>query len=436
LKPPTSVIDSLAFGGNGVCRIEGKVCFVPFSCPGDEVYLRITSQKKAYSIASISELLNPSSQRDIPVCKIFGSCGGCCWQHISYPVQLEQKRNILAESLRRSTRVKDILIDNTEASPLQYGYRSRMQFKVSAQKGVLKIGFFRKGTHLVEDAVEGCPIAVPVINQVINKFRKFLGSYPEVESISQIDIDAGENGVVVVLHQSGKISLKNKMQIIEKVPDFGPCSGLFIKSDKNLHVEKLWGDSRISYSLNKVGNSPGNFTLTYPPTGFAQVNQMQNRALLSIVHRLGGFKSSDHLLDLYCGNGNFSIPLAAEVAAITGIEWNSESILAAEHNIKLNKVANIKFICDDVSLALGQLADEGCKFDAVLLDPPRSGATDSVPRIARLQPKKIIYVSCDPSTLARDCGLFLTFGYSFVRSIPIDMFPNTHHIESVTLLSR
>ena len=145
---------------------------------------------------------------------------------------------------------------------------------------------------------------------------------------------------------------------------------------------------------------------------------------------------SDRLLDLYCGNGNFSLPLAAEVASVVGIEGNADSVRAAEHNRELNKVANARFFCDDVATGVNALVEQGDAFDIVLLDPPRAGAGDALPGIVRLQPQRIIYVSCDPSTLARDCGLLSARGYTVATSVPIDMFPQTYHIESVTLLRR
>ena len=433
---PIATIDSLAFGGNGVCRIGGKVCFVPFSCPGDEVALRITAQKKSYCTASIAEIINPSCYRTVPVCAIFGACGGCSWQHISYTAQLEHKRKILAETLWRSARVPADLIGDVVAASMPYGYRSRLQFKVSAENGKLRIGFYRQGSHKVEDAPDGCPIAAPVINQVLNCFRTVLKSYPDVESISQLSIDAGDNGVVAVIHHSGKVTSENRNFLFDRSADFGPCTGLFLKADKRSSLEKLWGSSEISYSMNQADPDQKKVTLTYPPGGFAQVHQMQNISMLSVIRQLGTFNTSEQLLDLYCGNGNFTIPLAAEVASVTGIEGNADSILAAEYNKELNRVANIQFFCDDVTAGVQRLIDQGRKFDAVLLDPPRSGAGDAIAGIVCLQPNKIVYVSCDPSTLARDCGLLSGFGYSVVKSVSIDMFPQTYHIESVTLLHR
>lgn len=188
--------------------------------------------------------------------------------------------------------------------------------------------------------------------------------------------------------------------------------------------------------MNQADTEQNPVILMYPPGGFAQVHQLQNISMLSVVRRLGDFTSSELLLDLYCGNGNFSIPLAAEVSSVVGIEGNPDSIRAAENNRTLNKVANAEFFCDDVVSGVRLLVDQGRTFDTVLLDPPRAGAGDAVPGIVSLQPNKIIYVSCDPSTLARDCGLLAGSGYTVVTSVPVDMFPQTYHIESVTLLCR
>jgi 23S rRNA (uracil1939-C5)-methyltransferase len=431
-----ATIDKLAFGGNGVCRIDGKVCFVPLSCPGDEVSLRISAQKKSYCTASINEIIKPSPSRTVPGCSIFGACGGCNWQHISYPVQLEHKRLILAETLWRGARVPADLIEEVTAASLLYGYRCRLQFKVSVQKGMLCIGFYRQGSHQVVDAAEGCPVAAPVINQTLDSFRAVLRSYPDVESISQLSIDAGDNGVVVVIHHNGRVPSKIRDYFIDRAGDFGPCTGLYLKADNRLYGEKVWGSSDLSYQMPQTDTCQNPVVLTYLPGGFAQVNQLQNRSMLSVIRRFGAFTSSDLLLDLYCGNGNLSIPLAAEVASVVGIEGNADSIRAAEHNCELNKVANARFFCDDVSSGVRRLVDQGLRFDTVLLDPPRAGAGEAVSEIVRLAPDKIIYVSCDPSTLARDCGLLSGCGYSVVTSVPIDMFPQTFHIESVTLLCR
>ncbi len=427
---PVAVIEKLAFGGSGVCRLDGKVCFVPLSCPGDEVSLRITSQKKSYCIASIAEIIHPSPSRVTPSCGLFGQCGGCSWQQISYPAQLEQKRNILAETLWRGARVPADLIGDVVPAAKQYGYRNRLQFKVSVRISELCIGFFRQGSHQVVDAADGCPVAAPVINQVLHCFRSVLRSYPDAQLVSQLSIDAGDSGVVVIIHQSGKVTAKGRSYLTGRADDFGACTGLFIRSDTQSRSEKLWGSPDIFYHMAGADADQKQVVLSYPPGGFAQVHQLQNRAMLSVIRRLGDFTPAEQLLDLYCGNGNFSLPLAAEVASVTGIEGNAGSIRASEHNRDLNNVANARFFCDDAASGVQQLVGQGRQFDTVLLDPPRAGAGDALSGIVRLNPNKIIYVSCDPSTLARDCGVLAGCGYAVAASVPIDMFPQTFHIEA------
>lgn len=433
---PVATIDTLAFGGAGVCRIDGKVCFVPFSCPGDEVSLRITTRKKSYSTAAIAEVIQPSPSRTVPACPVFGACGGCNWQHISYSVQLEQKRNILVEALRRGAHVPAGLVEDVVAAPQPYGYRNRLQFKVSVTGGELRIGFYREGSHQVVDAATGCPIAAPVINQVLGNFRALLRAYPDVGKVSRLDIDAGDSGVIVIVHQSGTITTQNRRFFVARAGDCGPCTGLFLKAGTQSPGEKVWGSAEISYRMAPATADREPVELAYPPGGFSQVHQRQNCAMLSVIRRLGTFTPADTLLDLYCGNGNFSIPLAAEVASVVGIEGNADSIRAAEDNGARNAIANVRFFCDDAASGVNRLVGQGLGFDVVLLDPPRAGAADALQGIAALHPDRIIFVSCDPSTLARDCGLLSGHGYTVKTSVPIDMFPQTYHIESVTLLCK
>ncbi len=427
-------IDKLAFGGNGVCRIEGKVCFVPYSCPGDSVSLLVTRQKKSYCTAEIAEILQPSPDRVTPLCQIFGACGGCSWQHIKYPVQLEQKTQIFYETLWRGARVDANLITSAVASPLEYNYRGRVQFKVSVTHGNLSIGFYRNGTHEVVDATNGCPVAKPLINEIIKCFRTVLADFDGVKFICQISIDTGELGTIAIISYSGKDLDGIRAFLAGRSTELKPCSGLFLRTGHRNLIEKVWGIEEVSYSMPHCKPDQAPLLLSYLPGNFAQVNQIQNVAILSIIRHLADFNSTDKLLDLYCGNGNFSIPLAANVLTVLGIEGSSDSISSAKSNKDRNGLRNVKFICDDVKNALQRLVRDGRSFDVILLDPPRAGAGEALSDIVRLNPDKIVYVSCDPSTLARDCGLFAGHGYHVIKSVPLDMFPQTYHLESVTLL--
>lgn len=431
-----ATIDKLAFGGNGVCRINGKVCFVPFSCPGDEVRLAITSEKRSYQLARIVEVISPAPQRSTPPCPLFGTCGGCSWQHIAYAQQLEAKQQILAETMWRGARVEAEHITATRPSALQYGYRSRVQFKLHGSGSRLQIGFYRTGSHIVEDVGQGCPVALPVINEVLGRFRAVLTSCAEIRFIPKISIDCAEQGVIAVVTYSGRERASVVDFFTNHREELLPLTGLYLKSDRNTPLLKVYGDEVLAYTLPALSSDAGLCRLSYQAGGFAQVNREQNKAMLEIVSQLAGFNGTEQVLDLYCGNGNFSLPIAGLVAQVTGIEEYAGSIAAARENCTVNGIGNAAFICADAAGGTRQLADAGRYFDTIILDPPRTGAAEAIPEICRLNPATVIYVSCDPSTLARDCGLLAACGYQVLECVPVDMFPQTYHIESVTLLKK
>ena len=431
-----ATIASLAFGGNGVCRINGKVCFVPFSCPGDELRLAVTTEKRSYQLARIVEVLVPSPFRVTAPCPVFGSCGGCAWQHIDYAQQLLAKQQILTDALWRGARVDGSCVRPVIPSPSQYGYRSRVQLKLHAAAGRLRIGFFRNNSHTVEDAGEGCPIALPAINQALSALRRVLAAFPEIAAIAEISINCAEQGVVAVISYSGCDSTVTTAFFLERRADLAPLTGLFLRTGRTAALRKVYGDELLTYTLPAAAAEAPAIRLSYQPAGFSQVNQDQNRAMLEVVRRLAGFQATESVLDLYCGNGNFSLPIAGEVAGVLGIEENAGSITAATANMTANGISNAEFIRADALAGVKQLADGGRSFDTVIIDPPRAGAAELVGELYRLNPARIIYVSCDPSTLARDCGLLGGSGYQVRECVPLDMFPQTYHLESVTLLQK
>jgi len=436
MPSPVAIIDKLAFGGNGVCRIDGKVCFVPLSCPGDEVRLEVTAEKRSYLTARITELLFPSPLRVVPPCPLFGSCGGCNWQHISYAGQLAAKRDIHAETMWRGARVENGRIGETLPSPQEYGYRNRVQFKLNSGAAGLQIGFFRNGTHFVEDAPQGCPIALPAINRALRNLRSVLASFPEPAAIPQINIECGALESVATINYIGNNHDAVARFFRERFSELSPLSGVYLQTGRKSTLQKLCGDGYLAYPVPAVVPSSPPATLTFRPGGFSQVNSAQNRAILEIVRRMASFGGHEDLLDLYCGNGNFSVPLARCVTSVTGLEGYGDSIAAARENCRLNGVANGEYICVDVASGVARLAAAGRRFHSVILDPPRTGAAEALPALCRLNPDRIIYISCDSSTLARDCGFLAGQGYCVAESIPLDMFPQTFHVESVTLLCR
>jgi 23S rRNA (uracil1939-C5)-methyltransferase len=277
-------------------------------------------------------------------------------------------------------------------------------------------------------------VALPVINQALNSLRAVLAAFPEKHAITKIKVECTDNEVVAVITFIGRDKRTVKRYFLERRSDLMPLTGIYLQTLQSVSPQKVYGDDELMYLLPSADSVLPHCRLSYRPGGFAQVNRDQNAATLALVRRMGRFQSDEQILDLFCGNGNFSLPIAGQAGYVTGIEESRISIEAALRNSLLNRIGNAEFICDDAGAATRRLADSGRRYDTVILDPPRTGAAGVIPDICRLRPSKIIYVSCDPSTLARDCALLANDGYDVQESVPVDMFPHTYHIESVTLL--
>ena len=426
-------IDSLAIGGNGVCRINGKVCFVPFACPGDLLALEITSEKKSYLTARIAAILEPSQSRVIPLCPVFGRCGGCAWQHIDYSCQLEQKYQMFSEALWRGARVDSAVISPVVPAPSPFGYRGRVQLKLYGGGTRLQIGFFRHGSHFVEDTPCGCPVARLPINHAMGQLRDVLARFSGVGQIPQINLEAGDQGLVATVNYIGPDRAQAIDFFTSERQRLSELSGVWLQSGRKSSLMHIWGDKLLFYGM-PTGERHQEMSLEFAPGGFSQVNFQQNRIMSGLIRRMVRESKSKRLLDLYCGNGNFSLPLASDVISVTGVESYSGSIISAQANCHRNSVDNAAYLCADSSAAVSELVRNGMRFDTIILDPPRAGAADVIDSLCTVCPSTIIYISCDPSTLARDCGILAGRGFKVTESVPVDMFPQTPHLESVTML--
>ena len=430
-------IERMCNGGAGFGRVGGKACFVPLTAPGDQARIRIVKEKRSFLEGELLELIVASPLRVEPACPLFGSCGGCDWQHLPYPEQLQQKSEIFAGSLVRIGRVTGELLLPVAPSAKSLGYRSRIQLKLGRANGAPTLGFFRSGSHQVVDVALGCAIADPLLNRVASQFRLLLAGLPEWRAISQLDLAMGDDGLsVAVLHFTGQDPARLVERLLALRGELGSVSGLFVKGGAKERMDKVFGVDALSYAI-PAGLFPGSreMRLRFGRGGFSQVNYPQNLELIRTVWQWGEFAGSERVLDLYCGNGNISVPIAPYVAELIGVEGYAPSIEDAQANAAANGVGNVSFRVSDASLAVRRLADRGERFDLVILDPPRAGA-EGAGEIARLGPAKIIYVSCDQATLARDLALLSDRGYRVSRSRPVDMFPQTYHLESVTELVR
>jgi len=418
------LIESVAFRGYGVARIHGKVVFVPYTVTGDKAWIEIIEEKKKYSIGRLIQIADPSPLRVNPPCPYFGTCGGCQWQHIDYGFHGELKKTILREALERIGRIRDLPSMDVMLSPKPYDYRVRVQLKVKGKT----LGYYRERSHQIVD-IDHCPISDPLVNQMIIELRGELAAFSQMKEI-EINVSPEEGKGSLVLHpflwnRDLKTFVRNFFQ------NHPILKGIAIVARNGL---KLFGDPSLHFmtSLYRSGEKR-TFRFRASALSFFQVNPEQNRGLIETVLEFSEVKKNEILLDLYAGIGNFTLPLAAEAVAATGVEENRTAIQDARFNAEKNGIKNCDFVGGKAEEVLKHRSE---RLDHIVLDPPRAGCKTILDQVVGLKPKKIIYVSCEPTTFSRDVHLFAEKGYHLRRLGLIDMFPQTYHMEVVGLLQQ
>ncbi len=428
-------INKLAFGGAGFGHIDGKACFVPYTAPGDTAEIELISDKKSYSIGRLIELKSFSTLRQPPACPFFADCGGCSWQHIDYEAQCRWKDEIFTETMWRIARIEADRVSSIQSAQEVFFYRQRVQLKIHYANGRLSIGFFRSGTHYVVDIMGRCLIASRFLNSAIPEIRTIINASPEPDRIPQVDLAAGEDGSIAALfHYIGSSPDKFSRYLQLHDSRLSAITSIFMQSGRKNSFRCIFGNEMLKYSLPDMRGRT--VELKYSVDTFSQINFSQNRSLL---HHLQGVVTKiapKKVLDIYCGNGNFSLPIASESVAVVGIEASEKSVAIARDNAKGAGVANATFHSGDAVKHFDSLSAAREKFDLLILDPPRVGAQEIVKKISQIDPSNIIYISCDPVTLARDLATLKKSGFRVNSIQPVDMFPQTYHIESITWLER
>jgi 23S rRNA (uracil1939-C5)-methyltransferase len=421
-------IETLTNGGRGLGRHNGKAVFVPFSAPGDRLFCKVVREKAQYAIAETVTILEPSLLRRKPPCPYYGDCGGCQWQHMSYPVQTEWKAQVFREMLLRKDLIAEDRIKPIVAAPAEFGYRNRVQLKCRLTKQGLLMGFFRPGSHTIVD-VDRCLLVAPDIQAVVDRLRLLLPDAPHLESLSQVDLACDDQGEVqVVMHVELRARRRFREWLVEVACKEGFNAALNVGRKASLEI--VHGRGVLHYQVGQP-----ELKLQVSAGGFAQINSPQNRVLVDELVREAALQGGERVLDLFCGTGNFSLPLARSAAALVGVEGYAPAIADARRNADANGIRNCTFYAED---AAGAVSRHGLKdhFDVVALDPPRSGSYQVVKELSVTQTDRIFYVSCDPGSLVRDLTQLSEAGYRVVSSQPFDLFPQTWHIESLTVLER
>ena len=421
-------ITALVHGGRGIGRHDGKAVFVPMTMPGDRVNCRVVKSKRRYVEAELTEIVEPAPLRREPPCPFFGACGGCQWQHLPYQAQTLWKNNIFSDLMIRSKVIASGHIKPIVSAPDEWNYRNRVQLKCHLTSKGLVVGFYRTGSHSVVD-VDKCRLVAPPIQQTLDLLRSELPEAPCVDCVSQVDVACGDDDQVrVILHVAakGRKQLRSWLQAFAERHQVNAC----LQAGGKETLEVVHGESDLTVTVDQP-----EINLNYGPGGFVQVNSAQNRKMLASLLDLFAFDGSENVLDLFCGMGNFSLPLARRAGRVVGVEDYAPSIDRARMNATANNISNVEFYAADAAtiMARYQTVDD---LSLVVLDPPRTGNYQTSRELLKVRPEQILYVSCDPATLVRDLTPLVNGGYAVVSSQPFDLFPQTWHIESVTLLKR
>ncbi len=430
-------IHGLGASGEGVGKLDGLTFFVEGALPDEEVLAEIITRKKNYAVARLVEVVKPSAERTEPFCPLYKDCGGCQLQHLSYPAQLKWKRQQVVDAAERIGKLAGVEIFNALGMDNPLRYRNKMQFPVG--KG-LAIGCYARGTHRIIDA-PACPIQNAgndkILNAVRNVAKKFnLQPYDENTHrgfLRHVMGRVGCNGeLMIVLVTAAKNFSNDKAFVRALIKELPEVTSIQQNVQTYRNNVILGRDTRILYGKPTIHDKIGGLSFNISARSFFQVNTAQAEILYKTALDFAELRGHETLIDAYCGTGTIGLFMARKARRIIGVEVVSSAIADAKKNARENNIRNAEFLTGDVVKVLPRLRDSGVYADVVIVDPPRAGCDKKVlETFAAMEPAKIIYVSCNPATLARDLNILAALGYRTIKIQPVDMFPFTSHVESV-----
>ena len=430
-EPEIARIGSVTHDGRGIVAGDGKKVFVAGALAGELVSYRRRKSRRNFDEAELLEVIEPAPGRVEPRCAAYGRCGGCSLQHVSVEEQRAIKSRTLRDNLSRIGRVEpERWLEPLVGDPWNYRRRARLAVKDVAGKGRVLVGFRERHAPYITD-MRRCEVLEEPLDAMIEPLSALIGSLSIRARLPQIEVAVGDDSIALVFRVLDPPGEADRAAVVA----FAKAHGLtvYLQPGGPDSVEALYtGTAELGYSLQDFG-----IELDFGPLDFVQVNAAVNRRMVGLAVAELAPEAGDRVLDLYCGIGNFSLPLARRAAEVLGIEGEGSLVARAAANAARNGIANARFECADLAAIDG--SEWWCKtaWDLVLLDPARSGAAEPVARMAALSPRRIVYVSCHPGTLARDAGMLVgAQGFRLEAAGIIDMFPHTAHVESIAVFSR
>ena len=426
-------IDSLSHEGRGVGRIEGKTVFVDSALPGETAEMKYTFQRGKFDEGRSISIENPHPDRVEPPCAYFGVCGGCSMQHLSNTAQITHKQHILDEQFRHFANVEpEQWLSPLQADLIGYRTKARLGVRYVIKKERALIGFREKYSNFLAD-IETCPVLVDPVSRLLQPMSELIATMDSRLFIPQIEVACGDEGICLIVRHLQPITEKDQNAWVE----FAQANKLIIylqpKGPKTIH--RIWPieeqEAKLSYSLPEF-----DLEILMKPLDFTQVNSSINQRMISLALELLEVDCNDTILDLFCGLGNFTLPLARKAKYVVGVEGVQDMVDRGIANAKYNQLDNVDFFQADLASDLTDAQWLDRNYNKVLIDPARSGALEVISNIVKINPDKILYVSCNPATLARDTGELVKSGYKLIKAGVMDMFPHTTHVESIALFEK
>lgn len=451
-KPPvtkggryTLDITGMGHSGEGVGRVEGFTVFVPYALAGETVEIEAQEVKKQYARGRLKRVIQASADRQEPQCPIYYRCGGCQLQHLTYEGQLQEKKQRVQDALTRIGGLEGVKVKDTlPAEP--WGYRNKMMFPVAAGRQGVEIGCYAHSSHRVVDT-EDCLIQEEANNRLLRAVREVAG----LLGTPAYDEQTGQG---ILRHVMGRVGAKGEAlmavlvtatptlpkaerwvaELRQKMPELTTIVHNFNPDRTNVALGRenstLWGSGLIEEQLDEL-------VFSISPLSFFQVNTRQTERLYGQVGEYAQLSGRETVLDIYCGTGTIALFLARRAGKVYGVEVVEPAVLDARNNASRNGITNAEFFSGDATVWMQRFQKEGIVPDVLVLDPPRAGCDQAVLAAgAAMGPNRLIYVSCNPATLARDAAFLATQGYELREVQPVDMFPQTCHVECVALIER
>lgn len=442
----TLTIERMSHEGRGVARINGKIAFVDGALTGETVSATFTSRRSQFDELKILEVLQASEQRVQPPCQVAGICGGCLLQHMQTDAQLELKQQVLFDHLKHTAGIIDFkVLPPMPSSAQSYRRKARLAVRYVHKKTDVLVGFREKASTFITDMTH-CTTLVPPVGNLIQPLRELLVSLEGCRDIPQIEVAVGEISCVATEALDNVLRVTMTLRHMEPLSEsdqqalreFADRHHIewFLQSGGPSTVKRFWPESADDQLQYFLPDETGDLCISFYPGDFTQVNADINRKMIHQAMHLLDLQQDDKVLDLFCGLGNFTLPMARRCASVTGVEGSEDMVARASANAAQNQLGNTRFFSADLFTNFDSATWATAGYTKLLLDPPRSGAIELVSRVRELLPQVIVYVSCNPSTLARDAAELTKQGYQLTDAGVMDMFPHTGHVESMARFER